>query len=217
MKNLYLIIIAFFISFSVLAQDANSTKAKNILDKVSTKTKTFTTIKAVFSFEMNNQQENINEKSVGTIWIKGEKYKLSLMGLENYCDGKTIWSFIKDEEEVNISEVDNTSDNSMNPAKIFTMYDKGFKYKYIKEVFEDTRALYVIDLIPTDYDGDFSRIRLHIDKSKNTVYSMKRFGNDGNTYTVKIKNMETNKPYNDSMFKFDKSKYPDVEIIDTRE
>jgi len=217
MKNIYFIIIALFVSFSVLGQDANSTKAKKILDKVSAKTKTFKTIKAIFSFEMTNQQEKINEKSVGKIWIKGEKYKLELMGVETFCDGKLIWSFMKDEEEVNISEVDNSSDKSMNPAKVFTMYDKGFKYKYIKEVFEDTRPLYVIDLIPEKYDGEYSRIRLKIDKSKNTIYSMKRFGNDGNIYTIKIKKMETNKPLTDSMFKFNKTKYPDVEIIDTRE
>ncbi len=217
MKYLYLLITALFLSFSVLGQDANSVKAKKILDKVSAKTKTLKTIKAIFSFEMNNQQEKINEKSVGKIWIKGDKYKLELMGVETFCDGKLIWSFMKDEEEVNISEVDNSSDKTMNPAKVFTMYEKGFKYKFIKEIFEDTRPLYVIDLIPLDYDGEYSRIRLKIDKSKNTIYSMKRFGNDGNIFTIKIKNMQVNKPLDDKMFKFDKTKHPDVDIIDTRE
>ena len=46
---------------------------------------------------------------------------------------------------------------------------------------------------------------------------MKRFGNDGNIFIIKIKNIEVNKPLADAMFKFDKTKYPDVDIIDTRE
>ena len=217
MKFFNIIILALLFSVNINAQDSNSKKAKTILDKVSAKTKTFTTIQAIFSFEMENQQENISEKTAGKIWIKNEKYKLELMGTVTYCDGKISWMHLPDDEEVNISAVDNDSDNSMNPAKIFTMYETGFKYKYINEVFEDTRALHVIDLIPLDYDGEFSRITLKIDKSNNTVYSMKRFGNDGNIYTVKIKKMETNKPLNDSMFKFDKTKFPGVEIIDTRE
>jgi outer membrane lipoprotein-sorting protein len=124
---------------------------------------------------------------------------------------------MKEDKEVNISEVDLTDDKTLNPAKVFTMYQKGFKYKFVKEVFEDTRALYVIDLIPTNFDGEFSKIRLQIDKSENTIYSMKRYGNDGNIYTIKIKNMEPNTPLDDAMFKFDKTKYPGVEVIDTRE
>jgi outer membrane lipoprotein-sorting protein len=217
MKAINLLILSLLISFSGYSQDATADKAKAILDKVSAKTKTFTTIRSVFSFEMENQQEKINEKSVGKIWIKGEKYKLELMGVTTFCDGKLIWSYMKEDKEVNISEVDLTDDKTLNPAKVFTMYQKGFKYKFVKEVFEDTRALYVIDLIPTNFDGEFSKIRLQIDKSENTIYSMKRYGNDGNIYTIKIKNMEPNTPLDDAMFKFDKTKYPGVEVIDTRE
>lgn len=216
MKVIHIIILVFLISINVNAQNANSAKAKKILDAVSVKTKEAKTIRAVFSLQMQNQQEEINEKSVGKIWIKGEKYKLNIMGMVTYCDGKTIWSHLVDDEEVNISNVEKDGDKSMNPAKVFTMYETGFKYKFIKEVFEDTRALYVIDLIPENFDGEVSRITLKIDKVKNLVYSMKRYGNDGNIYIVKVKKVELNKPFIDSVFKFNKAKFPDVEVIDTR-
>ena len=42
-------------------------KAKNILDEVSSKTKTFKSISADFSFSMVNKEMDINEKNEGTI------------------------------------------------------------------------------------------------------------------------------------------------------
>jgi len=216
MKNL-LLIFAIIFSLSINAQSPeNRAKAKKILDKVSATTKAFTSIKADFVFEMENQQENIKEKAQGTIKTKGDKYILDLMGTTTYSDGKTIWTVLIDEEEVNISEVDEDDDKTMNPANVFTMYEKGFKYTFIKETFEDTRALYIIDLIPSNPDSEFSRIRLKIDKDKHTVYAMKRFGNDGNIYTIKIKKYTTNISMPDSIFTFSKSKYAGYEIIDNR-
>jgi outer membrane lipoprotein-sorting protein len=217
MRNLAIFLSVVLLNFGLNAQTPeNRAKAKKILDKVSEKTKSFSTIEATFTFELNNQQENIKEKAVGTIKTKGNKYVLDLMGTTTYCDGKTIWTVMKDEEEVDISEVDEEDDKTLNPAKVFTMYEKGFKYTFVKDIFEDTRALYVIDLIPLNYDGEYSRIRLKIDKDKYTVYSMTRYGNDGNIYTIKIKKYITNKPMPDNMFVFNKSKYPGFEIIDNR-
>ena len=213
-----LIISLLLLNTSTQAQEqSNYQKAKKILDKVSEKTKTFTTIKATFTFEMLNQQENIDEKTVGTIWMKGSKYKLNLLGIETYCDGKYVWSYNKDDEEVTMSKYDPDDDEALNPSNIFNLYKKGFKYSFVREMFKDTRALYVIDLIPTNYDGEYSKIRLTIDKDKSTIYSMTRYGNDGNIYVVKIKNLETNKPMNDNMFIFDTNKHPGVELIDDRD
>jgi outer membrane lipoprotein-sorting protein len=216
MRNL-LIAIALIFSLNINAQSPeNRAKAKKILDKVSTTTKAFTTISANFVFEMNNQQENIKEKAVGNIKIKGEKYQLKLMGTTTYSDGKTNWTVLEEEEEVNISEIDADDDKTLNPAKVFTMYENGFKYTFIKEIFEDTRVLYIIDLIPSNPDTEFSRIRLKIDKDKHTVYSMKRYGNDGNIYTIKIKKYTTNTSMPESTFTFNKSKFPGFDIIDNR-
>ena len=219
MKYLKTLLITLLVgSTTIFAQQQdNALKAKKILDKVSEKTKTYSTIKAVFSFEMINQQEKIDEKTHGTIWIKGPKYKLNLLGIETYCDGKYVWSYNKDDEEVTMSKYDPNDDEALNPANIFNIYKKGFKYNFVRAMFKDTRALYVIDLIPLNYDGEYSKIRLTVDKDKNTIYSMTRYGNDGNIYIVKIKQMEVNKAMNDNMFVFDTNKHPNVELIDDRD
>jgi len=192
-------------------------KAKGILDKVSAKTKAYTTIEADFAFILENKQSNVKDSQKGKIWIKGNKYKVDMAKAQTFFDGKTLYTYMKDANEVNISEPDLNDDNTLNPAKIFTIYESGYKVRYISEKFEETRALHEIELYPKDLKKDFSKITLKIDKTKNELYSMQRFGKDGNIYTIKVLTMTTDQAMTDAMFTFDKTKFPKVEIIDLRD
>lgn len=192
-------------------------KAKTILDKVSVKTKAYTTIEAEFAIVLENKQEKINDSKKGKIFIKGNKYKVDLSVSTIYNDGKTQWTYMKDPNEVNITSPDPNDDNSLNPAKMFTIYEKGYKVRYIGEKFEKSHALYEIELYPVDLKKEFSKITLKIDKDKMQIFSMKRFGKDGTDYYIEILKMDTNKEMADAMFIFDKTKYPKVEINDMRD
>jgi len=221
MKNNYIftfiLLSASFISAQNVPYQEVDPKAKGILDKVSAKTKAYTTIEAEFAFIMENKQDKSKDSQKGKIWIKGNMYKVDMSKAITYFDGKTMYAYMKDANEVNISDPDPKDDNTLNPAKIFTIYETGYKVRYIAEKFEDTRALHEIELYPKDLKKDFSKIVIKIDKTKNELYSMQRFGKDGSSITVKILSMTPNQTLQDGMFKFDKTKYPKVEIIDLRE
>ncbi len=191
-------------------------KAVEILDKVTAKTKTYNTIKADFSFAMENLQEEINEVYEGTISIKGDKYKANLMNVDTYFDGKTLWTHMIDEEEVNVDEPDPEDEETLNPASIFTIYQTGFKYAYLGEKTVDGVVVYGIDLFPINRDKPYSKVSLEIIKDNLKISSIKQVGKDGNNYTIKVKNMQINTPMNDSMFVFDKEANPDVDVIDMR-
>jgi len=198
----------------ILAQ--TNEKAVEILDQVTAKTKNFNTIKADFSFSMHNTQENIDEKYEGTISIKGDKYKAHLMNVDTYFDGKTLWTHMIEEGEVNVDEPDPNDEETLNPASIFTIYQTGFKYAYLGEKTVDGVVVYSIDLFPVNRDKPYSKINLEIVKEDLKISSIKQIGKDGNNYTIKVKKMEINLPMSDSMFAFDKAAHPDVDIIDMR-
>jgi len=214
-KYFYLTLILF--SITIISFGQNDAKAIEILDKVSAHMKTFKTMYAEFQFILENNQENITDKRYGKIWIKGNKYKIDMMGTVTYFDGKTQWTYLKESNEVNITNPDEEDDETINPAKIFDIYQKGFKVKFVAQRFEGTRALYIINLFPTDRSKPFSRITLKIDKDKNELYVFKRFDKDGNYYTIKIGKITQGKQVTDSVFVFNKTKYPGVEIIDLRD
>ncbi|TLX72642.1 outer membrane lipoprotein carrier protein LolA [Labilibacter sediminis] len=194
----------------------NPEKAKEILDQVTEKTKTYKTIKADFSFSMENLQEDINEVYEGTISIKGDKYKANLMDVDTYFDGKTQWTHMIDAEEVNVDEPDPEDEETLNPASIFTIYQSGFKYAYLGETEVNGVVVYGIDLYPVNRDKPYSRIKLEIRKDNLQLHTIKQIGKDGNNYTILVKKMTTNDSMDDGMFVFNEAANPNVDVIDMR-
>ncbi|MCK3685290.1 outer membrane lipoprotein carrier protein LolA [Maribellus sp. YY47] len=208
--------IVFATAVSVCAQ--TDIKAKEILDQVSAKTKTFTSMSAEFVFSMVNKEMDINEQNNGTIKVKGQKYKVSLpgAGLEIYSNGETIWNYMKEGNQVTITNVEDAGSELMDPSSIFSIYERGFRSKFIAEKKEGSKTLYQIELYPDSEEFQVDKIDVNIDKATMFLDSATLYGTDENLYGIVVNKMETNKSYADSDFVFDKSKHVDVEVIDLR-
>ncbi|HPE78229.1 MAG TPA: outer membrane lipoprotein carrier protein LolA [Draconibacterium sp.] len=207
--------ILLIVIFSKAQQDP---KAKGILDEVSSKTRTYKTILADFSFSMENKAMSINEKNEGTIKLKGQKYVVELpgAGVKVYSDGKNNWSYMKQGNQVTVSTIEDSGNDLMDPSSLFSIYEKGFISKFVAEKNVGGKAVYQIELFPDKKEFDVSKITIEIDKATMMIKSAQLFGTDGNVYGIVVKKMETNKEFPDSDFVFDAKKFPDVEVIDLR-
>jgi outer membrane lipoprotein-sorting protein len=212
MKSFILILLT-AVTFTALGQQDQ--KAKAILDKLSEKTKAYKTLKAEFKFTISNKAEGINESQAGKIQIKGNKYVLSISGQDVISNGKDIYTILKDAEEVHINGIpDEDDDDFISPNKIFTLYETGFKYKYVKE----DKGMHIINLYPKDAeDKEFHRIALYINKAKNQISKVKIYGKDGSTTIYRIISFTPNASIPDSKFTFDKAKHPKFEVVDLRD
>lgn len=211
MRSLFLVIAVLAGLISVHAQD--DPQAKAILDKLSAKTKAYKTIKASFEFTMTNKTEGMNETQDGSILIKGNNYHLSITGQDVISDGKSIWTVLKDAEEVQINEIDEEDEDAISPNRIFTLYEEGFKQKYVKE----ENGHDIINLYPKNAaEKSYHRIALYINKAKEEISKVIVYGKDGTNTTYKIKSFSPNATIPEGSFTFDKSKFPKYEIIDLR-
>ena len=194
----------------------NTKNAKEILDKVSQKTKSYSTINLTYSL-VHTSPDGANDKTTGTMLMKGKKYKLSILDNVLYCDGTNLWTHMVEEKEVVISKADNDDSGMLNPSTVLTMYEKGFKYKFIQDRFEGSRAIYVIDLYPENVEkSEYSKVRLSIDKDKSQLWRAEYFAKDGNKYTITVNTFKVNEQIPDASFVFDKAKNPGVKVIDER-
>ena len=194
----------------------NTKNAKEILDKVSQKTKSYSTINLTYSL-VHTSPDGANDKTTGTMLMKGKKYKLSILDNVLYCDGTTLWTHMVEEKEVVVSKADNDDSGMLNPSTVLTMYEKGFKYKFIQDRFEGSRAIYVIDLYPENVEkSEYSKVRLSIDKDKSQLWKAEYFVKDGNKYTITVNTFKVNEQIPDASFVFDKAKNPGVKVIDER-
>jgi len=215
MRSLYLIVAVLLGSLSVTAQK-NDPEAKKVLDAVSAKFKTFSSVQAAFSYKVEDAKGKVQSNKTGTITMKGTKYRVNFGSQEIFCDGKTIWSYDKTAKEVTINNLD-ASGSTLTPQKLFTnFYDKDFLYLLNGEKKVGTKTLQEIEMTPTDKGKAFHKVYLQVDKAAKTIDSTKVLENGGNRYTYTVTNMKTNLPAADNMFAFDKSKYPGVEEVDLR-
>ncbi|PTN09381.1 outer membrane lipoprotein carrier protein LolA [Mangrovibacterium marinum] len=216
MKKLMSLVGLVLLVLSVSAQVDQ--KAKSILEEVTQKTQSYTSIQATFDYILDNKEMEIHEENKGTISMKGDMYllKLTELGLEIYCNGKEVSSYMKDANEVTISPVDSESGDMMNPSKIFTIYENGFSYKFVEEKVIGGKSCYVIDLFPENDDIEYTKIRIMIDKQQMLISKAEMAGADGNTYIIDVKDMKTNAGITDDVFTFNVAKHPGVDVIDLR-
>lgn len=216
MKQVLLAMLILFAAFSVKAQQDE--KAKGILEKVSEKARSFKSLAADFTFSMENKEMEIDERNEGSIKMKGQKYVVELpdIGASIFSNGTTIWHYMKDGNQVTISNIDDESSELMDPASLFNIYEKGFNSKFIAENNEGGKVLYQIDLFPDSEEYDVSKISVAVNKANMMIQSAQLFSNDGNVYGIVVKKMETDKEFPDSDFEFNASNYPDIELIDFR-
>lgn len=217
MRRLSILVIFFILGAAAVSTAQTDPKAKAILAEVSKKYSALNTFRAEFTYSVNNPQAGINQTQSGTMYAqpKTNKYKVVLKNQELTSDGKNQWTYLKDEKEVQVNEVDNAS-NAINPARIFTIYQKGYKYIYTGNIKQNTRVYQVIDLSPVDSKQSFFKVRLTIDKVKKQITKAVIFDKNGSHYTYTVNALVPNVKLADSFFTFDAKKHPGVEVVDLR-
>lgn len=207
----------FVLGFTFSSYAQTDAKAKAILAEVSKKYRLFDVVKADFTFTLDNQQAKVKETQEGTLYAKASanKYKVVMTNQDLISDGKSQWTYLKDDKEVQLTNVDN-SDDVLNPARIFTIYEKGYKYLYTGDSKVGGKVYQMIDLSPIDTKKSFFKIRLSIDKVAKQIASVLIFDKNGNKYAYSIKAFVPNVKVPESTFAFDAKKYPGVEVVDLR-
>ncbi len=209
MKTIIALLTAALI-FPITAGAQTDKKAKAILDEVSIKTKSFKTIRIDFTYQMENKAQKINDSFKGTIISKGDSYKLTFSGQEVISNGKTVWTFLKDANEVQINNVSH-DEESFSPTSLLNNYSENFRPKLIEENAKNQ----IIELTPIQ-KKNFNKVRITIEKSKKMLSSISIYDKNGSVYTYTVNKFETDIPFKDSMFSFRAEEHPGVDEIDMR-
>jgi outer membrane lipoprotein-sorting protein len=216
MKNLFSLLFV-CVSFLISAQDQDP-KAKAILDDLSKTTKAYKTITADYVFTILNKEKKQVEKQAGKVLIKGNKFKLDIPGNTIVGDGKTLWNYSKDAKEVTIKNFEAENEDQLNPSKIFTIYETGYKFKYDKEEKVGTATCHVIDLYPSvkPEKKKFHTAKIYVDKAKKQITKLVMLMKDGGQNVYEIKTLKANLEIADPVFVFDTKGFKPDQISDER-
>nr|WP_242008647.1 outer membrane lipoprotein carrier protein LolA [Flavobacterium glaciei] len=208
-KKFLLIVASIFFSLSIQAQDK---KAKELLDQVTAKVKSYNSIVIDFKYSLNNAKENINQDSKGNVTMKGNQYVLNFMGVTKIFDGKKTYTIVPEDEEITISKINEKDDNAITPSKMLTFFNTG--YKYNMDILQNVkgRKIQYIKLVPTNSKDQRKEVLLGIDIQTKHIYNLIEVGKKGTKTTLTVNSFKTNQPLSKNQFTFAESKYPNYYI-----
>lgn len=200
MKRQWILWIIALLPYCLCAQQ--DVKAAEILDKV------------IAPLKEGGIRTEFTGTENGLLLLKGKKFYLHSGNVQSWYDGNTLWSYTADNEEVNISCPTSEELQAINPYLLLTGYKTDYYYT-CKESIDPTGAeRYEITLLPQKPDTQ-DIIRLVISKDYRPR-SIKVERNGRTVSDINIRVYKTRQKLEDSMFRFNKTLYPQAEIIDLR-
>lgn len=210
MKQLFGIFLISFIGFTLQAQEAK--KAKELLDQVTAKVKSYDNIVIDFKYSLNNPKERINQESNGNVALQGNLYHLNFMGVTKIFDGKKVFTIVPEDEEVTQENFDTNDDKAITPNKMLTFFNNGFKYAWDIPQNVKGRKIQFVKLTPSNAKDTRKEILVGIDTQTKHIYTVIEVGKNGTKTTLTVNSFKTNQPLSKNHFTFTKSKYPNYYI-----
>jgi len=206
--NLTLVIFTFFTAFSQSGEEA-----KKILDEVSNKMSSYNNVYIEFDYILENKTEDVQQDMNGDVILQGDKYIVNFFGSTQIFDGKKTYTIIPENEEVNISNADIDSDNTITPSKLFSFYKSGYTYSMGELKNMKGKKIQFVKLVPIDSNSEVASVLIGINNKNKHIYVIKEIGKNGTDTILTVKKMKTNQNLNDNIFLFDQKKYENLGYI----
>ena len=195
--------ICFLITSALLSAAIYAQTATGVLDKAAATVTMKEGVKA--DFKMSGSMGS----TTGTIVIKGKKFHATTPQASVWFDGKTQWTYMKDNDEVNISTPNESQLQAINPYNFLNLYKKGYK-----ATINSSGNSHVVHLTASSADRKIKELFITVDKKTYQPTQVKLL--QGKKWSVfDITNLKKQATA-DAEFRFNAKEFPHAEIIDLR-
>ena len=196
--------IGFMITMLLLCAGVKAESAKSILDKAAATVSNPNGVQA--NFQMRSKQFG---NTSGSISIKGKKFHATTPQAVVWFDGKTQWTYMKQNDEVNVSTPNEQQLQVLNPYNFINLYKQGFDYTMSK-----TAQTFVVHLTAQDPQRRVQELFITVDKNSYAPTEVKMLQKQKWT-TFTVSNLKT-ATLSDDLFRFNAKDFPTAEVIDLR-
>jgi len=213
------------ISLQVSAQKenpANDPEAAALLQKVSEKYKAYKNIAANFllvvqhpKLKPEDDDKKYTDTIKGQITLEQSKFRIGVKNQQIICDGKSIWTYIAAEKEVQLNTYEETED-MFSPSKIFTLYKEGYLYQVKEKKVVNGKHLTVLEMAPPNKKLTYFKIDITVEDESLQLVESKIYEKNGVRYIYKLTKQTPNVSTTDETFSFDVKKHPGVKLVDLR-
>lgn len=200
MRHILLLILATLLAVPTLAD--NAADARKTLDKTAATVSRKGGAQAAFSISGSSIK-----RQTGTIAIKGNKFCATTSAATMWYDGKTQWTYMRQNNEVNVTTPSADKQQTMNPYTFLSLYKSG--YALSQKTQGKTRQVHM----KATGKQKIREIYITIDAQNHPTQV--RLNQGKGWTTIIISNFQSRK-LPDSMFRFNSKDYPKAEVVDLR-
>ena len=214
MKKNIILLLSVLLSITSFNSQDSETKARDILSKISEETNSYSNMS--FNFNLAIKSQDINETQIGSAILSGEKFYYSTEDRQVNSDGKSVWTYMKEDNECYIDDINDLSEG-LNPSEIMTIWEDNFKVNFIDESIVASEKIQKIKLYPIDVkNSKYHTVILKVNEEIKQIKSATIKTKDGVTLIFSIFEMEANKKIKEGQFSWNSTNYPGVDEIDNR-
>lgn len=192
-------------------------RADNLVKTSRKKIRSFESFSVEFSYHVENKadttQKAIHKKGLLQYKPGQNKFRLDLSDMLLICDGKTLWQYLKKENEVTLMPFDPKEGFSL--EKVFRIYDQDMKVRLDHTDYAKGRKIHKISMFPISDTTDYFRVEVWIEEASSLPQRMRFSHRDGTVVTYELRNFVAAK-FPDNLFTFDPRQYPGVQTVDLR-
>ena len=204
-RNLFLCLAIFLSASTLNAQNSADALVRTFTNQL----KSHKNMELVFNYQFSFDGKDFNKTQSGKAWLQGDAYRVEMSEQQKISDGKTIWTYFPEEEEVMLSNASEGTDNT--PLKLLTSLDENYAATVTKM---DNDGLCTVEL--ANPNGQYKRISLKINTKTTEIKSADIYLEDGSLMVVNIEEVKFDQKLDDKFFTFDEKAHPRVDIIDMR-
>ena len=210
----YLWIMALCLCFAKGNAQGNA-DARKVLDATAAQVTGQGGVKARFkadSFTDGNLQGSVS----GTMCLQGEKFRMDTPEMVTWYNGETQWSYVKANEEVNVSVPTPEERQAMNPYAFVHLYKEGYGLA-LKETVLRGKPCYEVTLADQSGQKALRTIILDIDRRTSVPMCVRmQRREDGQWTRIAIHQFRSGQAFDADDFEFSPADYPQAEVIDLR-
>lgn len=200
------LLVSFIAGIDVFAQTSSKELTTNILDKAASKLRKEGGVTVGFTIS------NANGSDKGTLDMLGKKFHSVMEGLETWYDGKSMWSYVSANEEVNLTKPKASELAKVNPYYFLDIYKKG--YKLTKG--NNTNSYYEVVMNSLNPKSSISKAVIRVDRQTYHIKYIKVTNAKNIWLEINVTSYKKGQKFPAGTFAFNKAKHPNADVIDLR-
>ena len=195
--------LCFLITTVLLCTTTFAQTAKSVLDKAAANISVKSGVQA--SFKMSGSMGTTS----GTIAVKGKKFHATTPQAIVWFDGKTQWTYMKNNDEVNVTTPTEAQLQAINPYNFINLYKNGYTGTLNKSGKD-----FIVHLTASSKDKKIREMFISVNKSSYHPTQVKLL--QGTKWTIFDITDLKKQNIPDTQFRFNAKDFPQAEVIDLR-